>query len=226
MVFFDLGRFLKAGAVRLLLRAVVVISGLLFAVASEAHAVSPRGLLEGLSVAPAARQSNELRECRPGQKCIRWRQQTEYDLSEDYAYSRAVYRRNGRLLEDARFLTTGGKSYAIRPARPPLSACADDSRYAPAAELARLWREPYPSLEEERYGRLRRTAAGGYAFRTRGSYYDVNVRGRYRFDAAKRITAFVFRSHGRRKVETVQARATWAYPDSVSSRGVPRPCDD
>lgn len=201
-------------------------SGLLLAVVTEAHAVSPRELLKGVSVAPVARHSNEVRECRPGLRCTLWRQRTEHDLSEDYTYSRAVYRKNGSLVEDARFLTNRGKSYAIRPARPPLSACADDSRYVPAAELARLWREPYPSLERERYGRLMRTAAGGYVFGTRGLYYGVKVQGRYRFDATKRITAFAFRDQGQRGAGTVQACATWAYPDAIHLRDVPRPCDD
>ncbi len=211
---------------RRLLRAVVVTGGLLFAGVSEAHALSPRELLKGLSVAPTARQSNEIRECGPDRKCTRWRQRTEHELSKDYAYSRAVYRRNGRLLEDARFLTDHGKSYTIRPARSSLSECVDDSRYVPAAELARAWSEPYPSLEKERYGRLERTAAGGYVFSTRGLYYGVKVQGRYRFDATERITAFTFRGKGKRRAGTVQARATWSYPDVVSLRDVSRPCDD
>ncbi len=201
-------------------------SGLLLAVVTEAHAVSPREFLQGLSVAPAARHSNELRECGPGQRCTFWRQRTEHDLSEDYAYSRAIYRRNGRLLEDARFLTNSGKSYVIRPARSPLPACADEARYQPAAELARYWSVPYPSLDDERLGRLKRTATGGYVFGTRGLYYGVKVQGRYRFDATKRITAFAFRDRDRRNAGTVRARATWAYPDAVHVREIPPPCDD
>lgn len=81
-------------------------------------------------------------------------------------------------------------------------------------------------MEDERYGRLKRTAAGGYVFATRGLYYGVKVRGRYRFDATKRITAFAFRNQGPRRNGTVQARATWAYPEDINPRDVPRACDD